>query len=198
MLRKFAIVGAIACSTLAATSATAASIINLDGKGNASLNGDNAVNLDLAAGTYELVFVDSLFTAFNRFGTTSGCDSLGANCRLGFENSARFIIDGTTYLFGDGNASGGIGPQATGGYYSTAAQAFASSGVYKTSFTLASPGSASFFIYDDNLSDNTGGISLAVSAVPEPATWFMMLLGIGVIGYAMRKRSSVRATVSYA
>jgi len=35
-------------------------------------------------------------------------------------------------------------------------------------------------------------------AVPEPATWAMMLLGFGVIGFAMRKRSTVRTTVSYA
>ena len=36
------------------------------------------------------------------------------------------------------------------------------------------------------------------SAVPEPATWAMMLLGFGVVGFAMRKRSHVRTTVSYA
>jgi hypothetical protein len=36
------------------------------------------------------------------------------------------------------------------------------------------------------------------SAVPEPATWAMLLLGFGMIGFAMRKRSNVRTTVSYA
>ena len=36
------------------------------------------------------------------------------------------------------------------------------------------------------------------SAVPEPATWAMMLLGFGMIGFAMRKRSNLRTTVSYA
>lgn len=35
-------------------------------------------------------------------------------------------------------------------------------------------------------SEYTGGI--AFSAVPEPATWGMMLLGFGGIGYAMRRR----------
>ena len=38
----------------------------------------------------------------------------------------------------------------------------------------------------------------APGAVPEPATWAMMLLGFGLIGFAMRKRSHVRTTVSYA
>lgn len=35
-------------------------------------------------------------------------------------------------------------------------------------------------------------------AVPEPATWALMMLGFGGIGYAMRRRASVKTTVSYA
>ncbi|AVA15418.1 MULTISPECIES: choice-of-anchor C family PEP-CTERM protein [unclassified Sphingopyxis] len=34
--------------------------------------------------------------------------------------------------------------------------------------------------------------NVSVSAVPEPATWAMMLLGIGLIGGAMRRRSTAR------
>lgn len=42
---------------------------------------------------------------------------------------------------------------------------------------------------------NTAGFSdavlyLAQPAVPEPATWAMMLLGFGAIGFAMRRRNS--------
>lgn len=36
------------------------------------------------------------------------------------------------------------------------------------------------------------------AAVPESATWAMMLLGFGMMGLALRKRSNVRTTVSYA
>lgn len=186
MIRKMAIVGALLASTLTAVDAQAATIVDLDGRSNASTDGSNSVMLALAAGTYNLSFVESLFTAFNRFGQASGCNASGASCTRGFENSARFVINGVTNFFGDGNASGGIGPQATGGYYSTSAQSFDSSGVYKTSFTLASPSSVSFYLFDDNLSDNTGGVSLAVAAVPEPATWLMMLFGFGMIGFGMR------------
>ena len=36
------------------------------------------------------------------------------------------------------------------------------------------------------------------AAVPEPATWLMMIGGFGLVGGAMRRRSKVRTTVSYA
>ena len=38
----------------------------------------------------------------------------------------------------------------------------------------------------------------ATAAVPEPATWGMMILGFGAMGYAMRRRAKVRTTVSFA
>lgn len=47
----------------------------------------------------------------------------------------------------------------------------------------------------DSLDASAFGASLdnvAVSAIPEPATWAMMLLGIGLIGGAMRRRTTVR------
>ena len=37
----------------------------------------------------------------------------------------------------------------------------------------------------------------AVSAVPEPATWAMMLIGFGAVGHSMRKRRT-RTTVAFA
>ncbi|WP_428332922.1 PEPxxWA-CTERM sorting domain-containing protein [Novosphingobium sp.] len=39
---------------------------------------------------------------------------------------------------------------------------------------------------------------VATSAVPEPSTWAMMLVGFGLVGFGMRKRSNVRTTASYA
>jgi hypothetical protein len=38
----------------------------------------------------------------------------------------------------------------------------------------------------------------AVAAVPEPATWAMMFAGFGMVGFAMRRRSKFKTTVSYA
>lgn len=38
----------------------------------------------------------------------------------------------------------------------------------------------------------TGNVAFTAGAVPEPATWALMILGFGVVGYAMRRRPSVR------
>lgn len=178
---------AAAAGLLAAAPASAITI-NLNGVSNASLDGSNAVTVALGPGTYTLRFIEDDYTAFSRFAASSGCDSNGANCPFGWENSARLIINGNTFLFGDGAASGGIGPVSGGGYYDTAARSFGASGQYSLSFTLASPANASFFIYDDFLGDNRGGISLALS-VPEPGTWALLIAGFGVIGGAMRRRA---------
>ena len=37
----------------------------------------------------------------------------------------------------------------------------------------------------------------AVGAVPEPATWAMMLLGFGVVGFALRRRRRQTTTVRF-
>lgn len=43
------------------------------------------------------------------------------------------------------------------------------------------------------------GTTLAgTGAVPEPATWAMMLAGFGAVGFAMRRRANVRTTVAFA
>lgn len=44
---------------------------------------------------------------------------------------------------------------------------------------------------------STYGITGDVGAVPEPATWAMMLLGFAGIGFAMRRRSKIKTTVAY-
>ena len=37
------------------------------------------------------------------------------------------------------------------------------------------------------LDDQFDGVSAAASAVPEPATWLVMLVGFGAIGYGLRR-----------
>lgn len=59
-------------------------------------------------------------------------------------------------------------------------------------------GSESVFIVSQSIA-NAGTVSLAAGAVPEPATWAMMILGLGVVGYAMRRKAgSVTTQVRFA
>jgi hypothetical protein len=44
----------------------------------------------------------------------------------------------------------------------------------------------------------TSSPSAAAGAVPESATWMMMIIGFGGIGFAMRRKSKVFTTVRYA
>ena len=43
-----------------------------------------------------------------------------------------------------------------------------------------------------------GTFSAATPAVPEPATWAMLMVGFGGVGAALRRRKSVKAAVSFA
>lgn len=41
-------------------------------------------------------------------------------------------------------------------------------------------------------------LNIAAGAVPEPATWAMMILGLGAVGFAMRRRGKVNTVVRFA
>jgi hypothetical protein len=61
------------------------------------------------------------------------------------------------------------------------------------------------FLYAGNYSLTVNGTSagggsyggdLSVAPVPEPATWALMIAGLGVVGMAMRRRSSAKRNVA--
>jgi hypothetical protein len=54
--------------------------------------------------------------------------------------------------------------------------------------TFDAPSTITFSAGDATRDDNYGGVSLRFTAVPEPATWAMMVLGFGGAGVALRAR----------
>ncbi len=69
-----------------------------------------------------------------------------------------------------------------------ASRTISGSGITKLSFTSANPGY--FTISTLRFTQSSG-------AVPEPATWAMMLIGFGAAGYAMRRRTRVATSVRF-
>lgn len=51
---------------------------------------------------------------------------------------------------------------------------------------------------DQGAGSYTLNIASAIGTVPEPATWGMMILGMGAVGFAMRRRQKVRTSVRFA
>jgi hypothetical protein len=77
-----------------------------------------------------------------------------------------------------------------------ALSAFSAPGPLKLDFTRKT--AVTFAIQDSPSSfwDNSGGLSLAVTAVPEPATWGMMVLGFLGMGAALRTKRGRKAAVA--
>ncbi|HEX4709118.1 MAG TPA: PEPxxWA-CTERM sorting domain-containing protein [Phenylobacterium sp.] len=62
--------------------------------------------------------------------------------------------------------------------------------------TPPSPTLVTFFIRDLTRDDNVGGVSLRITAVPEPGTWAMMILGFAGVGAALRSRREPRRAIA--
>uniref|UniRef100_UPI00286B0922 PEPxxWA-CTERM sorting domain-containing protein n=1 Tax=Phenylobacterium sp. TaxID=1871053 RepID=UPI00286B0922 len=54
-----------------------------------------------------------------------------------------------------------------------------------------STGTLNLYYWDENAGDNTGFVTASISAVPEPVTWTMMILGFGLAGSALRRRRAM-------
>lgn len=193
-MRKLATLAVMAIMTLAFALPASATIINLDGDLAIDHNSEvasDAVKLALGPGTYEVTFAEDEYTAFNRWSTSSGCDANGENCRRGWENSA-YVQTGADwpnhFLLGNG---GGYGPVTGGGYFDSAADSLADAAAYFYRFTLNAATDVFFYIGDDNLGDNSGGVSLLVRSVPAPAGWLLSLAGFGMIGLLLARRRKV-------
>ena len=64
-----------------------------------------------------------------------------------------------------------------------------------TNLLITGTGQELFGRVNDINSNNSGSFTVNVNAVPEPAMWAMMLVGFGMVGFAMRNRPKV--SVSY-
>ena len=113
------------------------------------------------------------------FGLTQGTDLASTNAYFGFRTANVGVV---SYGYQSSTLPGAFAVQNT------------SSGV-GTSFTFGPNGAS-----DNGYGLNYRGYSInaTTAPVPEPATWAMMMLGLGGMGYAMRRKSKVRARIRFA
>ena len=126
------------------------------------------------AGAYSLA--TATFTAIDDNDTLQlfGVSDTGAVTKLGFDGAFVNSFNG-----GLDTTSTGSSPNAT----------------YNVTFNTA--GYSSFWFTPNN--DAADGFrlnSLSVAAVPEPASWAMMIAGFGLVGSSMRRRGTVRMATS--
>ena len=107
---------------------------------------------------------------------------------------------GGTYLISDlgpTTLGGGVGNPRPSGTYAPVdplAAFIGTSGAGDWTLTIRDQ----VFLDQGSLGSWTLNLTTARTAVPEPATWSLMMMGFGAVGFAMRRRSKVRTAVGFA
>jgi hypothetical protein len=164
----------------------------------------NVVDLDGSSGPGEITMKNSF--GFNAGDLVTISFVLGGSQRNnGFNDFfARFIFSGVQG-YTNGVGTGALSFIGGSGNYSPTFSAFSGIGSNAAfaastySFRATNAGTIKL-AFGTNSADNIGplldNVSLSIGAVPEPATWAMMIMGFGLIGGAMRSRKA--ATVRFA
>lgn len=172
---------AAAAASLMASPAFAADLVNLSGTDYVQ----SSVTQNFAAGDYVVSFADNgLYKAW-----APAFDFANLTANGNWEDRYSVTINGVTTEF---NPFGGA-------RFATADAAYDAFKNLTSSFSLSAATDVTFSIPDfpDSFWDNSGGVSLNVAAVPEPATWAMLVLGFFGMGTALRtqpKRQRQTAT----
>ncbi|MEM9839215.1 MAG: hypothetical protein AAF830_08680 [Pseudomonadota bacterium] len=167
-MKLFTLIGVAAASFLGFANAA---IINLD-----STDSNNGETLMLGPGKYKVTFISDDYEAWNAWDRVTDCDTSGENCSRGWLNNTRITSSELgSFIFGNN------------GRFATASQALAATSPLM--FTLSSLQQVAFEIDDFPVTDNAGGVSLNVEAVPVPAA--ALLFGSAAFGISAFRRRAV-------
>jgi PEP-CTERM motif len=117
---------------------------------------------------------DDFFSKFIFAGAQEFSGGVGTGILAAGPGSGVFAPTYSTFLFGYGSGT----PFGVSSYSFIAKHA----GSIKLAFGTASA---------DNIGPLLDNVSISVGAIPEPATWAMMIMGFGLIGGALRSHKSV-------
>lgn len=186
---KMTIWAALAATALASTPALAATIT--------------------VTGTFSGTFNNS---SFNQPATFTGINTQGNSGQQGFDTylldslsifsgnvNYTFNPTGAPFYFYNGQGISGIadGVNSNVFRFDTATGAFIATD--NTTFAVTNASGMNFSGTNGVTFTGGNGIASSISAaVPEPATWAMMILGFGVLGGALRRRQKGVTTVRFA
>ncbi|WP_227364048.1 VPLPA-CTERM sorting domain-containing protein [Sedimentitalea arenosa] len=170
---------------------------------NDTVRTDNSiVYLSLAAGTYNITPTKDLYESWSRWSANKNCDNSGENCTQGFEQSFAFFMVDTATAGADGRVGDvrsaptdnsltnlvNYSVPFTESFFATPGQGYdAVAGTVMASFTLDTAQDVGFYIHDNWVADNRGGVSINVAAVPLPAGLPLLLAGLGGLALVRRK-----------
>ncbi len=140
---------------------------------------------------------------FNLTGDYTASWTLDSNPTPDWEDGSSFVFvnlpgnfpgsddNRVTIVFVASNSGGGLLIDVPISFYVTGPQLFSGTTARPTFHT----GTFLLADFSDGPEDNTLVISEANAAIPEPATWAMMIAGFGLIGSALRRRREQAAHV---
>ena len=113
--------------------------------------------------------------------------------------------DQTFFAFNLYDASGYYDASVSLNFYENTGTAMIGDGLPTQSELLSFPGASIFFqasgpngsVLSTGFESVTSVAATPTSAVPEPASWAMMLGGFGLVGAALRRRPKVHTTLSF-
>ncbi len=172
-MKKILIAGLLAATGTVSAPAFAATTIDLT-QGGSQFFGNRIMNGGAFTDTFTILLSNSNVTA------SVITIALNGNNKLGDIDFSSITLAGIPFIQTRNDMSGNPLEGVSESYVLRPPVDFTSG-----SYDLVLKG----FAYGD--SSYAGTINAAVTAaVPEPATWAMMLVGFGAVGYAMRRRKS--------
>ena len=190
MKKRFLVALALSASLLGSTAANAASFIY-------TFSGDFEGTLAGAAFSTAVGDTDTLsMTGLTKYVNLTSVSALAGGTTYNILSTTQFYLNGGNYagLFFGSNGDGGGAFSGTG---PGLACYDAVSSLATTPLTDYFTGPVSFLtdkgtVTLSSFSNGSFGAVANVAAVPEPATWAMMLLGFGAIGFGMRRRRGAK------
>ncbi len=185
--------GLTAPAILAAGAANAAPIVydvSLPSPSTWTLAG--TITTDGTIGALSLADITAFDLTATNSSTTSSCSS-GSGCALYGSSAFSGSATQLTWDFGESPQPEAVFNLPTGGYICF--------GPSNGDCAFGNQGNVAAYSFGGNTAQTYTGVQVigsvaATAAVPEPATWAMMIVGFGAVGGAMRQRK--RINVSFA